>query len=208
MNAQYIKKSLYSTSLFLMLGLGISLQIKAGIGQSMLNAFSLLVADLFNLEIGTLLNFLNILFFIIYLIVRQTHLSRYDIIQIIATITNGYIVNLFVYFILNNFIIESYFFRLVTFMLGLSLASISLGAILAMEIIQFPIESLCIVLGQKFECSLTVIRMRFDIFFMIATLILTLITSHTLYIREGTIFSFLLLSRLMGFSYYYHKKRI
>lgn len=93
-------------------------------------------------------------------------------------------------------------------MLGLSLASISLCAILAMEIIQFPLESLCLVLGKKLECSLTVIRMRFDIFFMIATLILTLITNHTLYIREGTIISFLLLSRLMGFSYYYHKKRI
>lgn len=110
MNIQYIKKSLYSALLFLMLGLGISLQIRAGIGQSMLNAFSLLVADLLNLEIGTLLNLLNILFFIIYLIVRQTHLNRHDIIQIIATIANGYIVNLFVYFILNDFIIKSYFF--------------------------------------------------------------------------------------------------
>lgn len=205
MNTQYIKKSLYSISLFLMLGLGISLQLKAGIGQSMLNALSLLVADLLDLEIGTLLNFLNILFFIIYLMVRKSHLSRYDIIQIIATIANGYIVNLFVYSILNNFIIESYFFRLVTFMLGLILAAISLGTILAMEIIQFPLESLCIVLGKKFECSLTVVRMRFDIFFMIATLILTLITSHTLYIREGTIISFLLLSKLVGFSYYYNK---
>ncbi|EOR25348.1 hypothetical protein A500_10115, partial [Clostridium sartagoforme AAU1] len=64
----------------------------------------------------------------------------------------------------------------------------------ALEIIQFPLESLCLVLGKKFERSLTVIRMRFEIFFMIATLILTLITNHTLYIREGTIISFLLLS--------------
>lgn len=208
MNPKYIKKSLYSVSLFFMLGLGISLQIKAGIGQSMLNAFSLLVAYLLNLEIGTFLNLLNLLFFIIYLIIRKSHLSRYDIIQIIATIGNGYIINLFVYFILNNFVIESYFFRLVTFILGLSLASISLGGILAMEIIQFPLESLCLVLGKKLGHSLTVIRMRFDIFFMITTIILTLITNHTLYIREGTIISFLLLSRLMGFSYYYHKKRI
>jgi Predicted membrane protein len=208
MNPKYIKRSLYSVSLFLMLGLGISLQIKAAIGQSMLNAFSLLVADLLNLEIGTFLNLLNLLFFIIYLIIRKSHLSRYDIIQIIATIANGYIINLFVYFILNNFVMETYFFRLVTFILGLSLASISLGGILAMEIIQFPLESLCLVLGKKLGHSLTVTRMRFDICFMITTIILTLITNHTLYIREGTIISFLLLSRLMGFSYYYHKKRI
>lgn len=141
MNFQYVKKYLYSIALFLMLSLGISLQIKAGIGQSMLNAFSLLIADLLNLEIGTFLNLLNLLFFIIYLIIRKYPLSRYDIVQIIATIVNGYIINLFVYFILNNFIVESYFFKLVIFILGLSLASISLGAILAMEIIQFPLES-------------------------------------------------------------------
>jgi uncharacterized membrane protein YczE len=208
MKVQYIKKALYSIALFLILGLGISLQIKAGIGQSMLNAFSLLIADLLNLEIGTFLNLLNLLFFIIYLIIRKSPLRRYDIIQIIATIVNGYIINLFVYSILNNLVIEAYFFRLVIFMLGLSLASISLGAILSMEIIKFPLESLCLVLGQKLGCNLTVIRMRFDIFFMVTTIILTLITSHALYVREGTIISFLLLSRLMGLSYYYHKKRI
>lgn len=54
---QYMKKILYSVSAFLMLGLGISLQIKAGIGQSMLNAFALTLAELLNLEVGTVKNF-------------------------------------------------------------------------------------------------------------------------------------------------------
>lgn len=204
---QYMKKILYSVPAFLMLSLGISLQIKAGIGQSMLNAFALILAELFNLEIGTMLNLLNMLFFILYLIIRKSHINRRDIVQVAATIANGYIVNLFVYFIFDHLIIQSYFLRVLTFMLGLSLASLSLGAILAMEIIQFPLESLCIVLGQKLGYNLTTIRMRFDIFFMLSTLILTLMTSHSLYIREGTIISFFLLSRLMGFSYDFHKKR-
>lgn len=203
---QCMKKILYSVLAFLMFGLGISLQIKAGIGQSMFNAFSLILADLLNLEIGTVLNFLNLLFFIIYLVIRRSPINRQDIIQVAATIANGYIVNLFIYFILVHLIIETYFLRILTFMLGLCLASLSLGAILAMEIIQFPLESLCIVLGKKFGCSLTTIRMRFDIFFIISTFTLTFISGHSLYIREGTIISFLLLSRLMGYSYYFHKK--
>jgi uncharacterized membrane protein YczE len=206
MNQKYMKKTLYSVSAFLMLSLGISLQIKAGIGQSMFNAFSLLLAEIFNLEIGTILNLLNMLFFILYLIIRRSRLSRLDIIQIVATIANGYIVNLFVYFLFDHLIIQSYFLRVLTFIFGLSLASLSLGAILAMEIIQFPLESLCIVLGQKFNRTLTTIRMRFDIFFLLSTLILTFMTNHNLYIREGTILSFFLLSRLIGFSYYFIKK--
>lgn len=207
MMTQYMKKTLYSVSAFLMLGLGISLQIKAGVGQSMLNAFALILGELFNLEIGTVLNLLNMLFFILYLIIRRSHINRQDIIQIAATIANGYIVNLFVYFLFDHLIIQSYFLRVLTFMLGLSLSSLSLGAILAMGIIQFPLESLCIVLGEKLRHNLTTTRMRFDIFFMLSTLILTLMTNHNLYIREGTIISFFLLSRLMGFSYYFHKKR-
>lgn len=206
MNPQYNKKTIYSALAFVMLGLGISLQIKAGIGQSMLNAFALILADIFSLDIGAMLNILNMTFFTLYLIVRKSKINKRDIVQIVATIANGYIVNFFVYFVFGQLVIQSYILRVLTFILGLSLASVSLGAVLAMEIIKFPLESLCIVLGQKFNCSLTTIRMRFDISFMLSTLILTLITSHNLYIREGTIISFFLLSRLMGLSYYYYKK--
>lgn len=202
------KKILYSIAVYLMFGLGISLQIKAGIGQSMLNAFALVLAELFNLEIGTMLNLINMLFFILYLIIRKSHVNRQDIILITATIVNGYIVNFFVYFVFDQWIIPSYFLRVLTFMIGLSLSSLSLGAILAMEIIKFPLEGLYIVLSQKLSYSLTTIRMRFDIFFMFSTLLLTIVTNHNLYIREGTIISFLLLSRLMGSSYYFHKKHL
>ncbi|ABX42132.1 YczE/YyaS/YitT family protein [Lachnoclostridium phytofermentans] len=208
MKPQNMKKTLYSVSAFLMLSLGISLQIKAGIGQSMLNAFALILAEIFKLEIGTILNLLNMLFFILYLIIRRTHMNRRDIVQIVATIANGYLVNLFVYFLFDHLIIQSYFLRVLTFLFGLSLASLSLGAILAMEIIQFPLESLCIALGEKLKHKLTTVRMRFDIFFLLSTLLLTLVTKHNLYIREGTIISFFLLSRLMGFSYYFLKKRL
>lgn len=93
-------------------------------------------------------------------------------------------------------------------MLGLFIASISLGAILAMGIVQFPLEGLCIVLSQKLKCSLMKIRMRFDIIFLASTILLTLITNHTLYIREGTVISFFLLSRFMGFSYDFLKKHL
>lgn len=200
------KKILNSAFAFLLLGLGISLQIKASIGQSMFNAFSMLLANLIHIEIGTMINLLNLLFFIIYLFIKPTPFNLQDFIQIIATMANGYVINLFTYTIFNHMIIQYYYLRVFTFLLGLLLASISLGAILAMEIIRFPLESLCIVLSQKLNYSLTKVRMYFDFFFLISTLIFTVINHQTLYIREGTIISFLLLSKLMGFSYDFHKK--
>jgi len=196
-----IKKALYSIIAFLLLGIGISLQIKAGIGQSMFNAFSMLFADLFHIEIGTMINVFNMLFFIIYLYVKPSPPNRKDLIQIIATMLNGYVINLFTYTVFHYIVLSSYYLKVLTFMLGLFLASVSLGAILAMGMIRFPLESLCLELGQKLNCSLTKIRMRFDVFFLVSTLLFTAVTRHTLYIREGSIVSFFLLSKLMGFSY-------
>lgn len=205
---KYMKYTVYSILAFLLLGLGISLQIKAGIGQSMLNAFALTLAELFHLEVGTMLNILNILFFTTYILIRKTSFDSRDIVQILATIANGYIINFFVYYIFADLVIESYLLKVLTFLLGLCLASVSLGAVLAIEIIKFPLESLCVVLCHKFKKNLTTVRMRFDILFLLSTLIITLISGNTLFIREGTIISFLLLSRLMGLTYDFLKDRL
>jgi uncharacterized membrane protein YczE len=120
---------------------------------------------------------------------------------------NGYVINLFTYAILNQIVIQSYYLRVLTFILGLTLASLSLGAILSLQIIRFPLESLCIVLSQKLIAA----QQRFVcilIFFLISTLSITIIFDRTLYIREGTVISFFLLSKLMGFSYDYCKKHM
>ena len=203
-----LKNILYSIITFLLLGMGISLQLKAGIGQSMFNAFSLLFADLFRIEVGTMINIFNLLFFIVYLIIKASPFNGKDGIQIIATLMNGFIINFLTYSLLDHITIHSYYLRVLLFLLGLALASISLGAILAMGLIRFPLESLCIELSQKTNYSLAKIRMRFDIFFLISTILITVLFHSTLYIREGTVISFFLLSRLMGLSYEYHKNKI
>jgi uncharacterized membrane protein YczE len=92
--------------------------------------------------------------------------------------------------------------------MGLCLASISLGVILAIEIIKFPLEGLCIVISKKLEKQLSTVRLGFDLFFLISTLIITFLTRNYLYIREGTILSILLLSRIMGSMYNFMKKRL
>ena len=203
-----MKKKLYSIFAFLLLGFGISLQVKAGIGQSMFNALCLLLANLFNLEIGIVLNLLNLLFFLVYLILKNTNAGKHDFMQIAATLLNGYMINFYLYYLLQHITFPFYLHRLLLFFSGLILASFSLGAILAMEIIQFPLESLCLLLVRKTGHSLFSIRLSFECFFLLSTLLLTLTFSHNLYIREGTILSFLLLSKLIGYSYSFHKKLV
>lgn len=204
----YAKHAGYSILGFFLFGFGIALQIKAGIGQSMLNAFALTISEVLDTEIGNILNLINLVFFVCYILVRKTRMDYKDIVQIVATIACGFVINFYVYFLLAGVQVTAYYLQVSIFLVGLTLSSASLGAILAIGVIKFPLESLCIVLGEKYSKKITSIRIRFDVFFLLSTLILFITTDVSLNIREGTVISFLILARLMGVSYYFFKKRI
>lgn len=196
-----MKSIVFSLVSFILFGLGISLQINAAVGQSMLNAFALTLSDLSNIEVGTILSIINLSFFIAYLAVKRMKIDGTDVVQIAATIANGYVINFFVYRVLDKLIIEFYLLRIAVLLLGMLISYVNLGQILAIGIIKFPLESLCISISEKLNKQLTWVRMKFDVFFLTVTIVITIITGNTLHIREGTILSFLLLSKLLGFFY-------
>lgn len=197
---------LYSILAFLFFGFGISLQLKAAIGQSVLNALAVTLTALIPLKVGTVLNGINSLFFIAYLLLRKTRLNYRDGIQILAALTNGWVINFFLYQVLSLFTPESYVFQVFLYLLGLLIANVSLGAVLAIGFIKFPLESLCLTINQKFHKKFTAVRMSFDVIFLVLALILTIITHTSSQIREGTVISLILLSPLLGLCYnFFHK---
>ena len=193
---------------FVFFGFGISLQLKAAIGQSVLNALAVTLSYTIQMKVGTILNGINSLFFISYLLLRRSRLNYKDTIQIIATIANGYIINLFLYHLLSIFTVESYIYRVILYLTGLVIASISLGAILAIGIVKFPLESLCLVISESYKKKFAAVRMSFDVIFLIVTLCLTLLSRAPLQIREGTVISVFLLSTLLGICYEFFKKHL
>lgn len=196
----------YSILNFVLFGFGVSLQLKAAIGQSILNAMAVTLSFLIPWKVGTILNLVNTIFFISYLLLRRTRLNYKDIIQIIATIANGIIINFFLYQILSGFTAESYLFRVLLYATGLIFASISLGAVLAIGIIKFPLESLCLTITELYHKNFTAVRMSFDVIFLVAAIALTLWAHTPWQIREGTVISVLLLSPLLGICLNYFKK--
>ncbi|GLC82603.1 YczE/YyaS/YitT family protein [Lacrimispora brassicae] len=193
---------------FVFFGFGISLQLKAAIGQSVLNALAVTLSYTIEMKVGTILNGINLLFFISYLLLRRSRLNYKDALQILATIGNGYIINLFLYHFLSIFTVESYFYRVMLYFSGLGIASISLGAVLAIGIVKFPLESLCLVISESRKKNFAAIRMSFDVIFLIVTLCLTLLSHAPLQIREGTVISIFLLSPLLGICYNFFKKHL
>lgn len=200
------KRLMLSLLAFPILSLGIALQVKAGIGQSLLNALSLVLADLTGVTIGTMLNLINLLCFVTFISLRRQGIHLKDAIQLAAVLTNGFLINHLLTGGLLWLHLDWYGLKVLIFLLGLTLSSISLGLILALESIQFPLESLSLLVSKRTSTSLTQVRYAFDLFFLLTTLLLTLIFKEPLFIREGTLISLIFLSKLMGQSYEYFKK--
>ncbi len=193
---------------FVLFGFGISLQLKASIGQSVLNALAVTLSHIIEMKVGTILNGINLLFFLSYLLLRRSRLNYKDTIQVLATVANGSMINLFLYHLLSLFTVESYFYRVLLYLTGLGIASVSLGAILAMGIVKFPLESLCLVISESYQKNFAAVRMSFDVIFLIVTLCLTLLSHAPLQIREGTVISVVLLSTLLGICYNFFRKHL
>lgn len=204
----YKNRYLLSIIAFTTFSFGLALQIKADIGQSMMTAFGLAFADLFYIKVGTALNIINISMFVIDLILKKFEFKKTDLIQLIATYANGILVNIFVYDLLGTWTLDSIVVKYVVFFIGVILAPLSLGLMVSYGIIQFPLESLCLTISKIANKTVSFIRYSFDVVLLALCLILLLVPQVHLYIREGSIISFLLLSYVFGKSFDYFKKQI
>jgi uncharacterized membrane protein YczE len=199
-------RAIISIFFFILFGFGVSLQLKASIGQSVLNALAVTLSYGIEMKVGTILNVINSLFFLFYLLLRRTRLNKSDAVQILATILNGYIINYFLYQVLSFWTPNHYYQRIILYFTGLIFASISLGGVLAIGIIKFPLESLCLTISEKYHMNFSKIRMICDVIFLAAALLLTYLMKSPLEVREGTVISILLLSPLLGVCYNYYTK--
>ena len=196
-----IKKISVSLVIFTLFGFGISLQIKSNVGQSMFNALSLTLANVLDIKIGTIINIINGLFWCTNIIMRKFKVNAADFIQIIVILLNGFIVNFFVYYVLRSMVLDEYFLKLAIFIMGLLLSSATLGILLAIGIIKFPMESFCITLSNLLHNELSTVRFSIDLIYFLIILILVISAHVPFYVREGTIISFILLPYLLGKSY-------
>lgn len=186
---------------FVLFAFGISIQVKARVGQSVFMAMAVTISDVSGFKVGTILNFLNLFFFGLLVLLRKRRFMKTDIIMVAATVIYGFVVNFFVYIVLGGVHPESYPLRILLMILGLGLSAGNLGVVLACGIIRFPLEAFCLVVREKIGKTLTFVRMWLDVIFLFCTLGLTFVTKNPLNIREGTVISFIMFSFVMGKSY-------
>ena len=190
---------LLSVTAFILTGLGTSMSIEGAVGISSFNALNYNLSELFSIRIGTMTIILNLLFLFMYIIMTKGKYFIKYFFQILAISSIGIVINFFTYNIFSKVEFDSYLISLVFLVSGVIIGGISVALIVALDTMSFPVEAFCLELANMKKWQFSKVRRGVDIVSVSISLLITLLFSYPLVIREGTVISLLLFSTVIGY---------
>lgn len=198
-----MSKKLIKDYLFLVLfifgtGLGAALIMKVAIGVSAWDALTQNLAEVTTIKVGTMGIILNSLCLVGQLIVKKGKVNPLIILQIPMSIFLGMVVNLVYYDLLVDFQLGQYWQSLLFYFIGQIIISASIGGIMSIDRLVFPLEGLCMAIAEKTSLDFVKVRQAADFISVTLALIIFLLFKTTPTIREGTIIGMFIFSPLVG----------
>ena len=188
---------------FILTGLGTSMSIEGAIGISSFNALNYSLSNLFQMKIGIMTIILNLLFLFLYIVLTKGKFIVKYVFQLIAVSSIGIVINFFTYNIFDKMEVGNYFISVMYLVCGVFIGGISVAFILALDTMSFPVEAFCLEIANMKNIKFSKVRRLIDIISVSVSLLITLLFSYPLVIREGTVVSLLLFSTVIG---YFHEK--
>lgn len=187
-----------SFAFYFLSAFGISLTVKASIGVSCFNSMLLSITCISGIKLGTIVIIFNGLFLMAYMQLTNYEYKRKYIFQTMFVLIFGSFVNLFTYTVLGGFIASQYPMRVFLMILGTVISSTSVGVIVYCNVITFPVESVCVAVSEKTKYSFTQCRYAVDFVSITASILLAVIFSIHLNVREGTLISMIIFPYVTG----------
>lgn len=179
--------------------LAITFMLKASVGVGPFDAATQSLSLLTGIRIGTVAMIFNLSCVLGQLIILKKDFGFTRFLQIPLSILIGILVNYFYYNLFATVELNSYLISLLVFSLALVLATFSVSMVMVLNLVTFPIESLCLALTKKIPLSFAVIRQVADVLFVAVSVALTFAFGLAPSVREGTLIGMLLFGPLMGF---------
>lgn len=195
-----MKKVIQSILLYIVSAIGISITLKAGIGVSGFNAMNLSISEWTSIKVGTITFIANLIFLIVYICLSEKKDFRKFTLMFISILFFGMVINFFLYTIFGTIHIENYLVRVGLFIFGVILAGGTTGIILSLDIIPFPIESLCLRIAELTKLTFSQYRYSVDLFSILLSITISLLYNLQFNIREGTIISVFFLSGIISYT--------
>jgi uncharacterized membrane protein YczE len=194
-----IRRFLALIVVLLFAAMGISLQLKAAIGVAPFDALNQTISYAFEIKVGDVVTILQFLFVFLQILFLKRDTSWKIFLQIFAGALLGQFVNFFFYIIFADLVVTHYVLRLGLLIAGCLWVPIFIGAVMVLDFVTMPIESLSLVISNEMTFSFGQVRQFVDIICVVLALVLTVIYSVPFTIREGTILSALTFGPLLSF---------
>ena len=201
-----IKRYILFPLIIIMVSIGDGLAMKAGIGTTAYEAFSLTLSYITHVKVGTLAMMFNITMIILqFLLARKFSIKT--LLQIPTSIIQGIVLNLIMYTLLNRIVMTGYVMRLGFLLAGFIISACSVGILVALDVVVMPLEGFCHALSEKLPFSFPRVRQAADAVCILMALLLTFIFKVELTIREGSIIGMLIFGPIMGVSMKWYQKK-
>ena len=122
------------------IGFGMSLIIKANLGQSTISGFTNALAHVLNMKAGTILIYFNLICFVFELILLKSKIKPILILQPLLSLVFGNVVNFFLYdfAILANLDLNNYGFQMIGLLIGIILMALGVSLMMSVKLIVLP----------------------------------------------------------------------
>lgn len=205
MNTLY--KIIKSYFFYTLCAFGISLGIIANVGVSSYNSMNLSIAQASDIKVGTVTIIMNLAFLLVYSYLSQFKYKLKYLIQLASVLVFGLLINFFTYDVLSGINALTYIQRIMLFSGGTIIGGLSIGVIIHLNMITFPVESLCLQIAKKTNIVFVKLRYGVDVISIIISISVSLVFTLPLFVREGTIISMVLLSFSINLSKRYFENR-
>ena len=195
-----------AVSHIMIVALGVSMTLKAGVGVGAWDALTQTLSLILNIRIGTFVMILNSSLVLVQWIMLGKSFDFKRLTQIPVAIVLGSVVNFVFYTLFGNLLLPNYVAQMAFYILGVITIAYSVGVIMALNFVTFPMESLCLVIADKTNWNFGRIRQGVDVVSIIIVIGLSFAFSIPLAIREGTAIGILMFGILVGWFFERFKK--
>ena len=199
----------YTLIAIAMIGFGMSLIIKANLGQSTVSGFTNALAHVINIKAGTVLIYFNLVCFVFELILLGKKVKPILILQPLLSLVFGNIVNFFLYDFgfIAQLNLSNYGFQVIALLIGIVMMSLGVSLMMSVKLVVLPYDAFIVVFSEHFKIPFIKVRTGADFLFVLSSLFMTWAFALPYApVREGTvIFAFTVGSLIAFFSKYWRK---
>lgn len=165
----------------------VAVALKCNIGVLPVDAAITTLANILHIKVGTMSIFFHGSFLAGQIILEKKNFRKLELLQILNIVFGGVVLNFVLYTLLRNFSVSFYPLRLLLCTAAFLVCAFGCVLVLETRFVRTSMDGFIQLVAQRIGMAMGVLRQRIDVFLVVMTVILILITHTEWTLREGTV---------------------